>query len=100
VTPQDSDCRFYALEFHSGVPSDRAVNEMEIDAANKVAEGHPVSGQAVVIAGEAGVGKTFLSSAKKFMCWPYRPKRSFQLIIGQAHLAQKHIPARVLMEVR
>jgi chromosomal replication initiation ATPase DnaA len=37
---------------------------MEIDAANKVAEGHPVSGQAVVIAGEAGVGKTFLSSAK------------------------------------
>src|SRR5215475_11566737 len=40
------------------------------------------------------------SSAKKFMCWPYRLERSFQLVIGHADRLQECIPARVRFEVR
>jgi hypothetical protein len=36
---------------------------------------------------------------KKFMRWDSRPKRSFQLIVGQAHRVQERIPPRVLSEI-
>src|SRR5450432_1029570 len=39
------------------------------------------------------------SSAKKFMRWLCRPERSFQLVVSQAHRADKGGPAWIGVEV-